>query len=212
MKPCVVIGAGGHSRSLCSLLKGSKEYNPLMVIDLDFSGKNENILGLRVRGVKDNLPRDLRKIGVKYLFLAIGDNKQREKLFLELKNEGLLFPNLVANTSIIKEDVELGEGNIVFDKAYLGPLVKIGNNNIINTASIVEHECAIGSHCNIGPVSVISGRSKIGDHVFVGASVTIIDQIFIDNFVTLGAGAVVVKDINKSGTYVGVPAKIIKGD
>ena len=209
MKPCVVIGAGGHSRSLCSLLKGSKEYNPLMVIDLNFSRKDESILGLNVRGIKKNLSQDLKEIGVKDIFLAIGDNKRREKLFLELKNHDFLFPNLVAGTAVEKEDVEYGEGNIVFDKAYIGPLVKMGDNNIVNTASIIEHECTIGSHCNIGPVSVISGRSKMRDHIFIGASVTIIDQVFINSSVTLGAGAVVVKDIKKPGTYIGVPARII---
>jgi UDP-perosamine 4-acetyltransferase len=212
MNPCIVIGAGGHSRSLCSLLKSSKEYKPLMVIDLHYSGKNEDILGLKVEGVKDVLSQDLRKTGVKHLFLAIGDNRKREELFLDLKNQGFMFPNLIAGTAVEKEDVVYGEGNIVFDKAYIGPLVRMGNNNIINTASIIEHECSIENHCNIGPGSVVSGRSKMGNHVFVGSSAVIIDRVSISSYVTLGAGTVVVKDIKEPGTYIGVPAKTIKGD
>jgi len=210
MKSCIVIGAGGHSRSLCSLLKSSQEYDTLMVLDLNYSGRDEDILGLKVRGVKDTLSRDLRKTGVKYLFLAIGDNRKREELFLELKNQDFFFPNLVAGTAIEKDDVSYGEGNIIFDKAYIGPLVEIGNNNIINTASIIEHECVIGNHCNVGPVSVISGRSKMGDHVFIGASAVVIDRISITSRVTLGAGAVAVKDMEEPGTYIGVPAKKIR--
>jgi UDP-perosamine 4-acetyltransferase len=181
-----------------------------MVIDLHYSGKSEDILGLKVEGVKDALSQDLRKAGVEHLFLAIGGNREREELFLDLKNQGFVFPTFIAGTAVKKEGVVYGEGNIVFDKAYIGPLVRMGSNNILNTASIIEHECLIGDHCNIGPGSVISGRATIGNHVFVGTSATVIDKVSISSFVTLGAGAVVVKDINEPGTYIGVPARIKK--
>ena len=210
MNKCVVIGSGGHSRSLCSVLMSSNEFEPLIVIDLEFAGQNEEILGLRVQGVQDSLPQDLGEINVQNVFLAIGNNKRREELFMVLKKKGFLFPNLIASTAIIKGEVKLGAGNIVFENAYIGPLSKIGDNNIINTGSIVEHECQIGSHCNIGPATVISGRSKISDHVYMGSSSTVIDRIAISSHVTLGAGSVIIKDIAEPGIYVGVPGKKIQ--
>ena len=210
MKDCIVIGAGGHSRSLCSILVSSQEFNPLMVIDLKFQGQKEDILGLKVAGLKNGLSEDLKKLDVKNIFLAIGDNKKREELFVELKEIDFFFPNLIAGTSVIKQEVILGEGNVVFDNAYIGPLVKIENNNIINTASVIEHECVIGSHCNIGPCTVISGRCQIGNHTYFGSSSTVIDKITVASDVTLGAGSVVVRDLKLPGTYVGIPAQRIK--
>lgn len=210
MKKCVVIGAGGHSRSLCSVLLASDEFDPVMVIDLEFSGEKEDILGIRVGGLLEGLCEDLNNMGIENAFVAAGDNAMRKELFMELKESKFLLPNLIAKTAIIKQEVHLGQGNVIFDNAYVGPLSRIGDNNIINTGSVVEHECVIGSHCNIGPLAVVSGRCTLENNIYMGSSCTIIDGIGICSHVTLGAGAVVVKDLKSPGIYIGIPAERIK--
>ncbi len=76
---------------------------------------------------------------------------------------------------------------------------------------VIEHDCLIGKHSHISVNAVIAGKSQIGDFVMIGANATVIDGIKICSHVTVGAGAVVVEDITEPGTYVGVPAKNLKG-
>ena len=49
----------------------------------------------------------------------------------------------------------------------------------------------------------------IGNNVSIGSNATIL-PVKICNDVIIGAGSVVTKNINKSGIYVGNPAKFLK--
>jgi len=55
-----------------------------------------------------------------------------------------------------------------------------------------------------------AGSCKIGDCVYFGTTSCVKEKITICSDVTIGMMAGVVKDISVSGTYVGVPAKLIK--
>ena len=54
-----------------------------------------------------------------------------------------------------------------------------------------------------------AGVATIGQRCFISTGVRIIGPVHIADNVVLGANAVVVKDIEESGTYVGVPARKI---
>ena len=47
----------------------------------------------------------------------------------------------------------------------------------------------------------------IGDNVFLGAGTTVKDGVEICSDVVVGAGSCVVKNIEQSGIYIGIPAK-----
>ena len=46
--------------------------------------------------------------------------------------------------------------------------------------------------------------------VYLGTNSSIKEKITVSKLTTIGSNATVVKDIQESGTYVGVPAKKIK--
>ena len=83
---------------------------------------------------------------------------------------------------------------------------KIGVQSIVNTACVVEHDVVIGDFTMLAPHSTVCGFTKIGNNCWVGAGATINNVIKICDDVMLGSGSVVIKDIDESGTYVGVPA------
>ena len=76
-------------------------------------------------------------------------------------------------------------------------------------SAIIEHECAVDDFAHLSVNSALLGRSTLGKFVFLGAGTTVINGISIADQVTIGAGGVVVKSINKSGVYVGIPAKLV---
>lgn len=210
---CIVIGAGGQCRVVLSLLRepGNKKYFPKGILDLNADGNGENILGVPVLGHVKNLSSYYAE-GIKSIFLAIGDNKEREKYYELVVRSGFDLPNLISVNAYVSPDAILANANIVSPFVHIGPLVEIGNNNIINTHVNLEHETVIGSHCHFSPSSVVSGRTCIGDRVFLGLGAKVIDKIKISSDTTVGAGGIVIEDIGQpGGVYVGVPVRKIKG-
>lgn len=198
-----MFGAGGHARSLMSLLTDA-EFKIYGIYDDSYNPDvKEFINSIEIVG-------DISSYNsTKRIVLAFGDNHKRRKLFLNHCND--LYQNTICHKkSLVDGTVSFGQSNFVFANSVINVNVKIGDNNIINTGAIIEHEVKIGSHNHMSVGSIICGRSSIGNNCFLGAGSVIIDKINICDGVTIGAGAVVTKSIDESGTYVGIPAKKIK--
>ena len=198
-----IIGAGGHSRSLISLL-----YHNNYIIDGIYDNTfnadiNEEIMSVKVRGKISNVPTDST------LILSIGDNGLREKYFHQFNNL-IAHENILHPTAYIETPNKAGNSNQIFAKVYINAKVNIGINNIINSGAIIEHEVCINNHNHISVGSILCGRVKIGSNCFIGAGATVIDKISICDHVIIGANSVVIKNIDSPGTYVGNPARRIK--
>ncbi len=207
MNDCLIIGAGGHAKSLISCMLNQKSnWKIRSIIDLNFIGKKEQIFGIDVIGSDHNFYSFLENLKVKNIFLALGDNSHRKMIFHDLKERGYHFPNFTSSTTIIKNDVTLGEANIFLERTYVGPCTNIGSNNIFNTNSIIEHDCTIGSHTHFAPRTVVSGYSKVGDDCLISTGATIVNKVKIVSNVTLAAGSTIFKSITQPGLYAGSPA------
>ena len=205
-KQAIIIGSGGHSRAVLSILDSLNTHNVLGVLDLRVNGPSESILGVPVIGSIDKIEEFDNNIVD--IFLAIGDNSLRRLIFEKVKKYKFSLPSLISQYAIVDVNSDIGEGNIICPKAYIGPASIIGDNNIINTGAVIEHEVSIKDHCHFSPLSVVAGRSSVSNECFIGANATIIDKISIIEKVTIGAGSTVIENISKSGTYVGSPAKL----
>jgi sugar O-acyltransferase (sialic acid O-acetyltransferase NeuD family) len=205
-KTCLVIGAGGHARAVVSTLLRKKEFDILAVLDHAREDSTESILGVKVIGAK-KLLTTIKSLETKNLFLAIGDNKSRKTLFEELRSQGFDFPNHVAITSVLSQEVKLGAGNILFENTFIGPLCEIGDNNIFNNGSVFEHESRLNSHSHMGPNSTVAGRVKLGSEVFLGVGSCVIPSVNVADGTILGAGAVLTDSTFNPGVYVGMPAR-----
>ncbi len=209
MKSALVLGTGGHSRVIISILSTFREMEIIGAVELGKYNAGEKILDVPVLGSVQVL-EDIHDRDQVNIYLAIGDNKLRRDWFHKVKEMGYSLPNLLSSDALIDRYAKMGEGNIVCSRAYIGPGATLGDNNLINTASLIEHEVQVGSHCHFAPSSTVAGRVSIGDETFIGAGATIIDQIRIAERTTIGAGAVVIKTIESAGaTFAGVPAKCL---
>jgi sugar O-acyltransferase (sialic acid O-acetyltransferase NeuD family) len=207
MNKSIVVGAGGHARAVISILH-SNGIDEIVLVDESYDKSTPKfVLGKQIVGCESLLTQDLKMLGSN-VFLAIGDNQKRAKIYKELVKIGYVFPNLVARTAIIDRNCKLGDANFVGHRAYLGPESRIGSNNIINTASVVEHEVTIGDHVHVAPATVVCGRSVIGSYSMCGAGSCILPRCKLANNTILGAGAVVTKNIDTARQiFIGIPAK-----
>lgn len=207
MKELIVIGSGGHARSVIDAVILNGEQNITGVLDVDFEeGMTETIFGVPILGSMEHL----KKISPEKtaIFLAVGDNETRKKISHIIEDQGYKSVNVVHPQAYVSKEAFLGNGNFVGAFANIGPGVNVGNYCLLNTLSNLEHEVTVGNFCHFGPGAVVCGRSSISDNVFVGAGGIIIDKISIPAGVVIGAGAVVAKNcVDVNGTYIGVPAR-----
>ncbi len=207
-RQAVVIGTGGHCRVILSLLAACGKHEVLGIIDREMTYVDRTIMGVQVIGAINTLQK---LIGIRDLdvFLAIGDNRLRRKLWNKVCELGLTLPNLISPHAIVDANAALGSANVICARAFIGPETMVGENNLINTAAVLEHNVRIGNHCHIGPSSTVAGQSIIGDSCFLGAGATIINKVELASNIMIGAGSAVIHNIPIQGVYVGVPSRKI---
>lgn len=196
----IILGAGGHAKVIADIaLKCGYEVCGF----LDDNAKADKILGFPILGKIE----DCLKFTDCEFVIGIGSNAVRKMLS---EKYALSYATLIHPSAQIGAEVTIGNGTVVMANAVINPCTVIGNHVVINTASVVEHDNVIENYVHISPRAVTCGTVKIGEGVHVGAGATVINNISVCSGVIIGAGAAVVKNIAEKGTYVGVPAKIIK--
>lgn len=212
MKPkLLVVGAGGHARSVLDIALQNAEYELVGVIDPLYGTQTHmtSMENIPIIGTDAMLPDFLRQ-GISHIFIAIGENGLRKKLYEKAVAMGFHCINLVSQYAVLSKSVKLGHGVCVMAGAVLNVNTVIGDNSIINTNCSIDHDCTVGNHCHIAPGVAVSGTVSIGDSVQIGTGACVIDGIQIEENSFIGAGAAVVTRIPANVLAVGVPAKVIK--
>lgn len=148
------------------------------------------------------------------VFVSVGSPILKEKIVNNIINiKNFQFPTIIhPNASYDKRDgrVKFGQGVIICSKNVLTTDIVINSFVHVNLSCTIGHDSLIGSFSTISPGVNISGNVSLDKNTFIGTNATVLENISIVSNVIVGAGAVVSKDLNKSGTYVGIPAKKIK--
>lgn len=190
-----IIGASGHGKVVADIAR-KNGYDEIVFLD-----DNPNIKFCGNYPVIGNTNNTIDGAA----FVAVGNNQIRERLSYGRAVVTLIHPN-----AIISDDVVIGNGTVIMAGAIINSGAKIGNGCIINTSSSVDHDCIIGDFVHISVGAHLCGTVLVGDHTWIGAGATVSNDIIICKDCLVGAGAVVVSNIEKKGTYVGVPARRIK--
>lgn len=199
-KRLLIIGTGGHARPVIdtALQLG---FEIIGLIDLQYTGAEETILGIQVLGGAEVLSTIDKNV---LTFVAIGDNADRKNWINKLTSAGYTLPNLCHPTAIISEHSKLSSGSFVNAGAIINAKVTLGDGCIINTGVIIDHETDLKAFIHIAPGAIIAGRVKIGELTFVGAGAVIIDKILIGENTVIGANSTIIENISSNSKVVGV--------
>lgn len=208
MKDIILIGGGGHCRSVIDTLNFLNEFNIVGILDIrEKVGRFIN--NVMVIGTDEEL-RKYYLEGIQYAFITIGNienRKLRVKLYENAKKIGYKFPIIKDNTSIVSNNAYIQEGTFIGKGVIINTNVRIGRNCIINSGSIIEHDCIVEDFVHIAPGCVLSGGVLIGSNSHIGANSTIIQNKKIGSSTIIGAGSVVVKDIGSNTKAYGNPCR-----
>lgn len=207
----LIIGAGGHARSILDISIENNEYNIIGCIDATYPYRTnvDFMEDIKIVG-NDSCLQQLYQDGVKNIFVAIGENKLRNMLYDQVVQIGFTPVNIISKHARISERAILGKGICIMAGAVVNVNCNIEDNCIINTNCSIDHDCNIGKSVHIAPGCAISGYVKIGEQSHLGTGCIVIDRVSIGKKTYIGAGSVVVKSIENGVLAYGVPAKKIK--
>ncbi len=202
MRDLMIIGAGGHGRVIADIAAATGKYSGICFLDDSVQGDSSlNIVG-KVSDYK-------LYINDCDFVVAIGNNSVRKKIQSELTENGAVMATLVHPAAVIGSGVSIGCGTVVMAGAVINSNAKIGEGVIVNTCSSIDHDCVVGSYAHISVGAHLAGTVVVGDRTMIGAGATVINNTSISKDCIIGAGGVVIGDILTSGTYVGVPVRML---
>lgn len=133
--------------------------------------------------------------------------------------------NLIADLATIRENVSMGDLNIVGRNVSVENFVKIGNRNKFETNSYITAYSEIGDYCFVAPCTATSNdnymaRDKERFNHFkgitmesgsrIGVNATILPGNVLHSDAVVAAGAVVTRDVPAKTIVVGNPAKAFR--
>jgi len=188
----VLIGDGGHAREVMAQ----------MGVKLDRFVDDGYVSN-------DTLPLSKLDPNKHEVMIAVADSKSRFDISQRLP-KGIKFFTFIHPTSLIMDNVDIGDGSFIGAYSILTTNIKIGKHSILNRSNHIGHDCRIGDFFSAMPGVIVSGNVTIQDLVYIGTNSSIKEKIKICELTTIGLNSGVVKDIDKPGVYIGTPAIKIK--
>ena len=210
MKDLVIIGAGGFGRETLALVEEINEATPTW-----------NFVGFIDDGELGVLPEGYSTLGgleylknmnpKPYAVISIASAAVRERIAGICEKAGIPFATLIHPSVKMKGSLcTVGEGSILCDGVKLAVNSHVGKHCIMNMSCGLGHDTIMDDFSSMMSETITGGDTYIGKRCYFGLRCTVINQLKITDDCTFGAGAVVVKNAEVAGTYVGVPAKMIK--
>jgi sugar O-acyltransferase (sialic acid O-acetyltransferase NeuD family) len=187
MKNILLIGGGGHCKSVIDVIEQENKFKISGIIDKK-ELKGRNILGYEIIGSDEDLHILFNEY--KYAFITIGQLKSnliRVELFNKLKEIGFILPVIKSPLSYVSQHASIDEGTIIMHHAFINADVKIGKNCIINTKALIEHDSVIENNCHISTASVLNGGVTVEENTFFGSNATSKEYIACHGFIKAGS-------------------------
>jgi len=187
MEKILLIGGGGHCKSVIDVVELQNKYAIAGIID-----KKElvgtKVLGYEVIGCDDDLAELFQKY--KNAIVTVGQirsNEIRVNLFDKLKATGYKLPVIISPLAYVSSHATIEEGSIVMHHALINAGAKVGKNCIINTKALVEHDAMIEEHCHISTGAVVNGGTVVKADTFFGSNATSKEYVEISGFIKSGS-------------------------
>jgi sugar O-acyltransferase (sialic acid O-acetyltransferase NeuD family) len=210
-KKVLLVGARGHARAVADVIKAESRYQVAGLID-SFQEPGAICFEYKVLGGEKDVSRICNELRISHMFVAIGDNFQRESMIERIKK---VLPNIhfispKHPSVVLGSDVEIGEGTVIMPGVIVVSGSSIAEGCLLNTASSLDHDCAMKRCSSLAPGVAIGGRVYIGARSSIGIGASVKNDIRIGSDTVIGAGAVVVKDIPDNVLAYGVPCRVMR--
>ena len=191
MKDIVLIGGGGHCKSVVDVIEQESLFNIVGIVDkLELLGKD--VLGYPVIGNDSELDNLVKQCNSAIITVGqITSPLTRVNLFNKIVKLGFDLPTIISPRAYVSQYAHIGVGSVIMHDAVVNAGAIVGDNCIVNTKSLVEHDSVIGNHCHISTNAIINGNVVVGNGSFIGSGAVTKEGIRIDDNFFAKAGSLV---------------------
>ncbi len=185
MKRLLIVGAGGHGRSVAEAALTAGQYELVGFVD-------DAALGLRqvwewpVFGATAELAPCRRHADA--AIVAIGNNRLREELHERLEAAGFELATIVHPKSIVSPRAVMGAGTAIMAGAIVGTEAQLGAGVIVNCAAVVDHHCRVEDFGHLGVNAGMAGGSVLGRGAWMQAGSVLGYGVKVEAGVVLAPG------------------------
>jgi sugar O-acyltransferase (sialic acid O-acetyltransferase NeuD family) len=187
MKEIILVGGGGHCKSVIDVIEQEAKYTIAGIIDKKELVGSE-VLGYKIIGCDDDLVKIREQFS--HAIVTVGhvkSNALRVKLFNLLKDLDFHMPNIISPLAYVSRHAFVDEGSVILHHALVNPHAKVGKNCIINSKALIEHDATVEDHCHISTASVINGGTVVKENSFYGSNATSKEYSEVSGFIKAGS-------------------------
>lgn len=155
----LVIGAGGHGRSVAEAVLMAGEYELAGFADDGWETLRE-VWGHPVLGGTEDLAALRGHAG--RAVVALGNNAARERLHGVLRGLGFELATIVHPRAFVSPRAFLGAGCAVMAGAVVGTEAQLGEGVIVNCGAIVDHHATVEDFGHLGVNACMAGGTLLG--------------------------------------------------
>lgn len=175
-KKLILIGGGGHCRSVIEVIERTNNFDILGIVDVE-KKIGQNVSGYKIQWTDNDLDTLISK-GVSF-HITIGQiesGKIRGELFNMLQKKGADLPLIIAPNASVSSNALIGDGSIIMQYALVNAGAHVGNNCIINTWALIEHDARVENYCHVSTGAIVNGGAIIGEKTFIGSGAVIVHE------------------------------------
>lgn len=128
---------------------------------------------------------------------------------MEIKERGYRIESYIHRTACVETD-SLGEGNLIFEQAYIGMYARFGDGNIVYPKAMIAHHTKVGDFNYFAISTSVAGHVTVSDENFFGNNASTKDKIIIGKRNLIGANAYVQHDLSDENVIVPERSIVLK--
>jgi sugar O-acyltransferase (sialic acid O-acetyltransferase NeuD family) len=155
----LIVGAGGHGRSVAEIVAASDAWRFVGFVD-DTVPRSASAASWPVVGSTSELAA-CRSVA-QFAIVAIGNNAARERLQQQLVDLGFDIASVIHRSAIVAPSARLGAGCAIMAGAVIGTEATLGDGVIVNSGAVVDHHCHVQDYAHLGTNACMAGGAVLG--------------------------------------------------
>lgn len=159
MRRLLIVGAGGHGRSVAEAVLDGEDFTIAGFLD-DAFPQLERVWDIPVLGKVEDFSR--WRETAEFAFVAIGNNVLRQQLVRDIRKAGFGLATVIHRCAMVSTSAVIGRGSAIMAGACVGTEAQLGEGVIVNCAAVVDHDCRVGDYGHLGVNAAMAGGSVLG--------------------------------------------------
>ena len=182
----LVVGAGGHGRSVAEAAELSGQFDVVGFLD-DGVPVGGRVHGRFVIGSLANMSDHCHVVD--QVIVAIGNNAVREMLMQRLIEAGFALATVVHPRAFVSPSAVVGQGAAIMAGAIVGTEARLGVGSIVNCGAVVDHHATVEDFGHLGVNASMAGGTVLGVKAWMQAGSAIGYGVVVDACAVLPPGA-----------------------